>query len=129
LARMQDLLLFADSFFRLLEKQPAIEDMPGAIDISKAKKIEIEFRDVTFTYPGSNKPVFAKLNLKIGNGEHVALVGENGAGKTTLIKLLMRFYRPDSGAILINGHDLNHVAIESWYKQLATLFQEFNHYP
>jgi ATP-binding cassette subfamily B protein len=59
----------------------------------------------------------------------VALVGENGAGKSTLIKLLLRFYRPTSGQILINGIDLQDMAIESWYKQLATLIQDFNQYP
>ncbi len=56
-------------------------------------------------------------------------VGENGAGKSTLIKLLLRFYRPTGGRIVVGGHDLNDVAIESWYSHLATLFQDFNHYP
>ena len=59
----------------------------------------------------------------------VAIVGENGAGKSTLIKLLLRFYRPTSGRILVGGHDLQDVAIESWYAQLATLLQDFNRYP
>ena len=58
-----------------------------------------------------------------------ALVGENGAGKSTLIKLLLRFYKPDSGKILVNGQDLSLITIDSWYEQIATLFQDFNQYP
>ncbi|MCA9337669.1 ABC transporter ATP-binding protein [Candidatus Saccharibacteria bacterium] len=129
LARMQDMLIFAASYFELIDKQPHNIDIKNAIDLNKASSITIEFRDVCFTYPGEQEPVFKNLSLRIRNGEHVALVGENGAGKTTLIKLLMRFYQPDSGQILINGHDLNDLALESWYSQIATLFQEFNQYP
>lgn len=129
LARMQDMLLFADSYFELIDKQPVNIDLPSAMDVSKAKELEIIFDNVSFSYPGQTKPVFNDLCLTIKNGEHVAIVGENGAGKSTLIKLLMRFYKPDSGKILINGEDLNNIAIESWYTQLATLFQDFNQYP
>lgn len=129
LARMQEMLLFADSYFELVDGQPKLVDAASAIDISNNREVNIEIRNLCFTYPGSDQPVFDKLNLTIKNGEHVALVGENGAGKSTLIKLLMRFYSPDSGKILINGHDLKDIAIESWYGHLATLFQDFNQYP
>lgn len=129
LARMQDMLMFADSYFELLDSKPVLVDKPDAIDLSRDKEITIEIKDLSFTYPGSSEPVFEQLNLRIANGEHVALVGENGAGKSTLIKLLMRFYQPDSGQILINGHDLQDIVIESWYQHMATLFQDFNQYP
>ena len=129
LARMQDMLMFADSYFQLVDNEAKSVDKSDAIDLAKENKLEIVFDDVSFTYPGSSEAVFEHLNLTISNGEHVALVGENGAGKSTLIKLLMRFYSPDSGRILINGHDLQDIAIESWYGQLATLFQDFNQYP
>lgn len=129
LARMQDMLMFADSYFELVDSKPKIVDKKHAVDLSNEKEITIEINDLSFTYPGSDEPVFSGLNLTIQNGEHVALVGENGAGKSTLIKLLMRFYLPDSGQILINGHALNDVAIESWYQHMATLFQDFNQYP
>ncbi len=129
LARMQDMLLFAGSYFELVDNKPRNVDEPGAIDLPKDRTITIEFKDVSFRYPGEDNYVFENLNLQIKNGEHVALVGENGAGKSTLIKLLMRFYTPSSGQILINGHDLQDIAIESWYQHLATLFQDFNQYP
>ncbi len=129
LARMQDMLMFADSYFQLVDNEAKSIDKSDAIDLTKESELEIVFDNVSFTYPGSEEAVFENLKLTITNGEHVALVGENGAGKSTLIKLLMRFYTPDSGRILINGHDLQDVAIESWYGHLATLFQDFNQYP
>lgn len=129
LARLQEKLVFAESFFELIEYEPLNKDIPGAKDLKDSKDLHIVFEDVTFSYPGNDEKVFENLNLEIKPGEHVALVGENGAGKSTLIKLLMRFYKPDSGRILINGTDLNDIKIESWYSQLASLFQDFNSYP
>lgn len=128
LTRLQEPLLLANSYFALADRRPKIVDT----DDSKVLPIKlptIVFENVSFTYPGQTQPVFEKLNLKIEAGEHLALVGENGAGKSTLIKLLLRFYRPTRGKILIDGHDLQDLSIESWYDQLATLFQEFNQYP
>ena len=129
MSRMQDPLLFANSYFQLVDKQPQIVDVPNALRVATKKVPEIIFENVSFNYPGQTKSVFDKLNLQIKSGEHIALVGENGAGKSTLIKLLMRFYRPTSGRILVDGHDLSQIDIESWYAQLATLFQDFNQYP
>lgn len=129
LSRIQEPLLFAKDFYQLMEMRPSIHDVPDPISLTDKKPPKVEFKSVSFSYPGQTEPVFQNLNLKIAAGEHVALVGENGAGKTTLIKLLLRFYKPDSGTILVNGHDLQTVSIDSWYRQLATLFQDFNHYP
>lgn len=129
LSRMQEPLLYADSYFQLIDSQPKLIDVPDAQTLSTKTAPDIVIQNLSFTYPGQTKPVFKHLNLHIKPGEHVALVGENGAGKSTLIKLLLRFYKPTSGRILINGIDLQNIAIESWYDQIATLFQDFNHYP
>lgn len=129
LSRMQESLLFAESYFSLVDKEPTIVDPRDAHQLLITSTPTVEFKNVSFTYPGQSIPVFTDLNLIINAGEHVALVGENGAGKSTLIKLLLRFYRPLSGQILIDGHDLQNIGIESWYAQLATLFQDFNQYP
>lgn len=129
LGRMQESLLFAESYFSLVDSKPSIVDIPDARKLDASKTPEIIFEHVSFSYPGQDTPVFTDLNLRIKAGEHVAIVGENGAGKTTLIKLLLRFYRPTAGRILIDGHDLQEIAVESLYSQLATLFQDFNHYP
>ncbi len=129
LSRMQEQLLFAENFFAVIERQPTHIDKPSALALTTKTAPSIEFKNVSFTYPGQKKPVFTDLSFTITSGEHVAIVGENGAGKSTLIKLLLRFYVPDSGRILIDGHDLQDITIESWYDRLATLFQDFNHYP
>lgn len=85
----------------------------------------IEFRNVCFTYPGAKKPSLRGLSLKISKGETVAVVGKNGAGKTTFVKLLLRFYNPDSGMILYNGTDIREYDIDSLRKRLATVFQDY----
>ncbi len=129
LSRMQESLLFAHSYLQIVETKPQIVDKLGAAVLPADAVPSVVFENVAFTYPGQTVPVFENLNMTIESGEHVALVGENGAGKSTLIKLLLRFYQPTSGRILVDGHDLQDIAIESWYAQLATLFQDFNHYP
>ncbi len=91
-----------------------------------AEKFEsIEFRDVCFTYPGAKKPSLTGLNLRINKGETIAVVGHNGAGKTTFVKLLLRFYDPDSGTILYNGADIREYSIDSIRERLATVFQDY----
>ncbi|MFZ2514008.1 MAG: ABC transporter ATP-binding protein [Candidatus Saccharimonadales bacterium] len=129
ISRMQEQLLFAEDFFELCEREQRIIDRPGAVKLGGNGVPRIEFKAVSFNYPGKKRKVFDNLSFTIEPGEHLALVGENGAGKTTLIKLLLRFYTPTKGVILIDGHDLRDVAIESWYERIATLFQDFNSYP
>lgn len=85
----------------------------------------LEFKDVHFTYPGAKKPSLKGLSFKIEKGETIAVVGKNGAGKTTFVKLLLRFYDPDSGAILYNGTDIREYDIASLRERLATVFQDY----
>ena len=85
----------------------------------------LEFRDVHFTYPGARRPSLNGVSLKIDKGETVAVVGHNGAGKTTFVKLLLRFYDPDSGTILYNGTDIREYNIDSIREKLATVFQDY----
>jgi len=130
LSRLQEPLVFADDFYKLIDHESKVIDRPNALSLPETQTApRIEFRDVTFAYPKQSKPVFDHLSLTVEPGEHIAIVGENGAGKSTLIKLLLRFYRPDSGEILIDGLNLQDITIESWYGHLATLFQDFNQYP
>jgi ABC-type multidrug transport system fused ATPase/permease subunit len=86
-------------------------------------------KNIHFSYPNSDKVVFKDFSLNIKSGEKVAIVGHNGAGKTTLVKLLCRIYQPTSGSIEINGQNLHGLKIDSWYKNIGVLFQEFNTYP
>jgi ATP-binding cassette subfamily B protein len=88
----------------------------------------IEFKNVSFRYPKTERDILKDFNLTIQSGEKVALVGENGAGKTTLIKLLLRFYDATEGEILINGVNLKDVNLEEWHKYIGALFQDFIKY-
>lgn len=90
--------------------------------------LTVEFRNVSFKYPQSDKNVLSNFNLKIYPGEHIAIVGKNGAGKTTLVKLLLRFYDVTNGEILINDVNIKEYDLDSLYKHIATLFQLFNTY-
>ncbi|MFM1913684.1 MAG: hypothetical protein RIR51_1527 [Bacteroidota bacterium] len=86
---------------------------------------KIEFKDISFHYPSrKNSKVISDFNFSIEEGEKVALVGASGAGKSTIIQLIMRFYQPDTGKIIINGRDIEAYNKISWRKQLALVPQE-----
>lgn len=88
----------------------------------------IEVRDVAYTYPGADRPVFEHLDLRIDAGTRLAVVGLNGAGKTTLVRLLCGLLEPDAGRILVDGVDLADVDPASWRRSTAALFQDFVRY-
>jgi ATP-binding cassette subfamily B protein len=88
-------------------------------------KPDITIENVTFQYPNAVSPALEKINLQIPYGQNLALIGENGAGKSTLIKLLMRFYDPGEGRILINGIDLRELPEKLLFGLYSTLFQNF----
>jgi len=85
----------------------------------------IEFKDVSFRYPGSDKLVLDGISFTIHQGEKISVVGLNGAGKTTLVKLLCRLYKPNSGSILINGRDIFSYDNESYRARIAAVFQDY----
>lgn len=89
---------------------------------------EVEFRDVSFSYPGTDRIVLDKISFKIHRGQSLALVGNNGSGKTTLVKLLCCLYRPSSGKILLNGKNINDYSPPSIQKHITALFQDFGTY-
>ena len=114
--------------FTLLDMQPMIATHPDAARVSNDAPPLIEFRNVSFTYPEKDQLILRNINLTIQPGERLAIVGLNGAGKSTLIKLLMGFYNPTGGEILINGMDLRNLDRESWWACIATLFQNYAEY-
>jgi len=85
----------------------------------------ITLNDVTFTYPGTADAVLQHVDLHIPAGATVAIVGENGAGKSTLIKLLCRFYDPDSGTIAVDGTELRRMPVDEWRSRISAGFQDF----
>ncbi len=120
--------LYMKSIFDLLEIEPTIKQVENPLKVDFNKTPIIEFRNVSFKYPDAKRYILKDFNLLIKPGDKVAFVGENGAGKTTLIKLLGRFYDVSEGEILIDGVNLKELDLESWYKSLGILFQDFIHY-
>lgn len=94
------------------------------IEITGPPKL-VQFKNVSFQYPGSKREVLSNVSFEIATGRHVSIVGENGAGKTTLIKLLTGLYHPTKGDVLVDGVNLRNIDVASWHKQLGVLQQEF----
>jgi len=88
----------------------------------------IEFRNVTFRYPGTEKNILENISFRVGQNETVSIIGANGAGKTTLIHLLMRIYDPTEGVILLDGKDIREYSAESLYEIYGVLFQDYCNY-
>lgn len=120
--------LYVKSMFEVLDASPIVKisDHPVKVDLEKAPVIE--FRNVSFSYPGSEIKILKDFSLTINPGEKIAFVGENGVGKSTVIKLLVRFYDVSEGEILINGVNIKDVDLDKWYDNIGVLFQDFNRY-
>lgn len=118
-----------DKFFDFLKYQPAIISPkdPVALPATPIPPV-IEFKNVTFRYPKTQRDILRNFNVSLNPGEKIALVGENGAGKTTIIKLLLRFYDVTEGEILINGINIKNLNLEEWHRQVGALFQDFIKY-
>lgn len=93
--------------------------------LRSADSLEIEFRNVSFTYPGTESKALDNLSFAIHPGEKLAVVGVNGSGKTTMIKLLCGLYEPDRGEILVNGRDIRELDQEACRKLFGVVFQDF----
>ena len=128
--RVKEASLRIDNFREYIDMDEGInledgEDIEGLLN----SKLSVEFRNVTFTYPKSEKPTINNLNLKIEAGEKIALVGINGAGKTTLVKLLTGLYNPTEGEILINGINVSAFSRYDYYELFGVIFQDINPLP
>ncbi len=105
------------------------EDAPAEGDDVGDELRTIELRDVTFTYPGAERPVLEHLSFRLEPGRHYALVGENGCGKSTLVKLLVGLYRPDSGEVLVNGKPVSSLSPGDRRRLFCVVFQDLYRYP
>ena len=111
-----------ERIMELLAIQPTLTDHPDAIELPPITG-KVEFQTVSFAYhPG--QPVIHQLDLRVYPGEVIALVGSSGAGKTTLMNLLLRFYEPQTGQILIDGYDIRRVTLPSLRHQIGVVPQE-----
>ncbi|NUW38695.1 ATP-binding cassette domain-containing protein [Nonomuraea rhodomycinica] len=89
----------------------------------------IEIRNLRYTYPGTTRPALDDVTVTLPAGAMVAVVGEHGSGKSTLVKMLSKFYRPDAGAILVDGTDLAAIEATDWRARTSAAFQDFGRYP
>ncbi len=113
---------YAYEFVLFMEYPEALEKGDRSVD----KEIkEIEFKNVSFKYPGTDKLILDNISIKIGAGEHLSIVGLNGAGKTTFIKLLCRLYDPTEGEILVNGINIKEYDYKQYMSLFAPVFQDF----
>lgn len=113
-------LAAAEDLFTQIDTQLERDD--GTVSLSRAAG-ELTFDGVSFAYPGSDNPALNDLDLHIPAGSLVAFVGRSGAGKTSLIQLLCRFYAPDAGRILLDGHPIGELRLSDYRRQLAVVFQ------
>jgi ATP-binding cassette subfamily B protein len=115
--------LYLGSLFEFLSLEPHIVETPDAIPAPSCLRSGISFRNVTFRYPGRISPSLKNFSAFIPAGQIVSIVGENGAGKTTALKLLARFYDPESGHVEVDGIDVRRISLTSLRKMVTFMFQ------
>ena len=128
-AQVYEGTLFIDNLIAFMKEEPTVvPSIPEPQTVEMGKPHTIEFRNVSFAYPGTNKRVIKNINLTIRPGETAVLVGLNGAGKTTFIKLLTRLYDPTEGQILLDGRDIREYDTKTLYSIFGIIFQDFGKY-
>jgi ATP-binding cassette, subfamily B, bacterial len=123
-----DQSLFLTDLLEFFAVRPSVYSKPNALKTPQPIKQGIEFREVSFSYPGSDRPILRNLNLFLKPDERIALIGENGEGKTTIVKLLTRLYDPTAGQILLDGIDLREYDLDDYASNIAVIFQDFMRY-
>jgi len=107
----------------LLEQRPGVEDRPSARPLVSARG-DVVFEDVSFRYPGAAQDALSRVSFRVGPGETLALVGASGSGKSTIVNLLLRFYEPTRGRILVDGRDIRELTLRSLRDATALVLQE-----
>jgi subfamily B ATP-binding cassette protein MsbA len=120
-APLQRGLAAAESVFGMIDNP--LEEDRGTLALPRARG-EVQYENVSFTYPTRTEPALQGIDLHIRPGETVALVGGSGGGKTTLVNLLPRFYAPSAGRVLLDGHDIQTLTLDSLRANIALVSQE-----
>ena len=128
LSGVADQALFLRDLFDIFAVQPTVCSKSNPVTLPTPIKHGIEFRNVSFSYPGTSIPVLRNLSFSIKTNERLALVGSNGGGKTTVVKLLTRLYDPTAGEILLDGIDLRDYELLDLHRRFAVIFQDFVRY-
>ena len=109
--------------FAAVDLEPTIVDTPDSVPLEGGIK-SVEFNDVYFTYPNTSIKVLNGISFKVTGGDFLGIMGHTGAGKTTILKLLMRYYTPDSGEVLINGQPITDFTLHSLREAIGFVSQE-----
>ena len=120
---------YMKDLYLVLDVKPSLPQSENPLQLDPNVTPSITFENVSFRYPGTKVWALRQASFTVSVGDKVAFVGENGAGKTTIIKLLLRFYDPTEGRILIGGTDVRDLDLASYYHHIGVLFQNFNDYP
>ena len=113
----------AERVFNVLDTEPSIKEDESVPDL-KINKGNIDFENVSFSYPNTNEQAIKNINISIDGGTTVALVGHSGAGKSTIINLLPRFYDPIKGGVSIDKQNINSVTLSSLRKNISMVSQD-----
>ncbi len=121
----QSVMAAGDKIFNLLDTEAEIKDVENAPDLTEIQG-QVYFENVNFAYGGqtAGELVLRNIDVSIPAGSTVALVGHTGAGKSTIVKLVMRFYEPSSGRVLIDGHDVTQYTQSSLRRQMGVVLQD-----
>jgi ATP-binding cassette, subfamily B, bacterial len=123
-----DQALFLTDLLAFFEMKPRVASKPNALPAPRSITRGFEFRNVSFTYPGTDRRILSNFNFTLSPGERIALIGENGQGKTTVVKLITRLYDPTEGEILLDGVDLREYDLASLHAEIGVIFQDFMRY-
>jgi ATP-binding cassette subfamily B protein len=127
-AGIGDQALFLTDLLAFFEMKPTVQSRPNALPAPKPIRRGVEFRDVSFSYPGNSRLILDGINFTLHTGERLALIGENGQGKTTIVKLITRLYDPTEGQILLDGIDLRDYDLDDLHREIGVIFQDFMRY-
>ncbi|MGE1217781.1 ABC transporter ATP-binding protein [Bacillus toyonensis] len=125
IAALYENSLYIRLYQQFFDEDEIVSEVNG-LEINNLRKVEV--RNLSFTYPNTDKPVLKNISLSIKPKKKIAIIGLNGAGKTTLIKCLMGLYPTRKGSIFVNDICLNNINLESYHSRISVLFQDFERF-
>lgn len=120
---------YCESYYEFIDNETLYSPSGNRCALDKNEQLEIEFKNVSFKYPHTERWILKNFSFKINKGEKLAIVGTNGAGKSTIVKLITGLFSPNEGQVLINGIDVNEFNREELFKMFSVVYQDINIYP